>query len=256
MKYAMLLSVLAGLATGLGGLAAALLPTIDRKSLGASMGFAAGVMLCVSGVDMLPHAVGVYSGWMSPIKALGAAASLFVLGGIAARALSGLLPDPRRLAGNRGEGRAAAARTALVVALALAAHNLPEGMLTLLGGLENPAFGLRLAVAVALHNIPEGIAVSVPMAYASRSRWKGAVWALASGLAEPAGAIAAALLFRGALGPGLVNGSIAFIAGLMSGVSVFELLPGGLRTGGRRAAWLGVLVGAGGMLLGIWVLGD
>ena len=70
MEYAMLLSVLAGLATGLGGLAAALLPTIDRKSLGASMGFAAGVMLCVSGVDMLPHAVGVYSGWMSPIKAL------------------------------------------------------------------------------------------------------------------------------------------------------------------------------------------
>ena len=42
MEYAMLLSVLAGLATGLGGLAAALLPTIDRKSLGASMGFAAG----------------------------------------------------------------------------------------------------------------------------------------------------------------------------------------------------------------------
>lgn len=255
MEYAMLLSVLAGLATGLGGLAAALLPTIDKKSLAASMGFAAGVMLCVSAVDMLPHAVGVYSGWMAPLKALGAAASLCLLGIIAARALGGLLPDPRQLAGRGGEGRAAAARTAMVVALALAAHNLPEGMLTLLGGLESPAFGLRLAVAVALHNIPEGIAVSVPMAYASSSRWKGAAWALASGLAEPAGAIAAALLFRGALGPGLVNGSIAFIAGLMSGVSAFELLPGGLRTGGWRPTLLGLLVGIGGMLLGIGLLG-
>ena len=254
MEYAMLLSVLAGLATGLGGLAAALLPTIDRKSLGASMGFAAGVMLCVSGVDMLPHAVGVYSGWMSPIKALGAAASLFVLGGIAARALSGLLPDPRRLAGNRGEGRAAAARTALVVALALAAHNLPEGMLTLLGGLENPAFGLRLAVAVALHNIPEGIAVSVPVYYSTGSKGKGLAASLLSGLAEPAGALLAFFFFKNAITPLFLNGLVATIAGIMSFVSVSELLPGGFSYGKPGWAVLGVSLGLFVMSLGVYLL--
>lgn len=259
MGYAMLLSLLAGLATGLGGLAAVATPRISARTLAGSMGFAAGVMLTVSLGDMLPHATREYMGWMPPVAAGCAAGSLCFLGALAALLLAQILPDPQRLAHGaaaKKDDRAAVARTAMVVALALAAHNLPEGMLTLFGGLESPQFGMRLALAVALHNIPEGIAVSVPMAYAAESRWKGAGWALASGLAEPLGAILALALLRPVLTPGVLNGSIALIAGLMSGVSAGELLPGGIEAGGKKAAVAGFGAGAAVMLLGIAVLGE
>lgn len=254
MEYAIMLSLMAGLATGLGGLVVVVLPKISNRTLGISMGFAAGVMLTVSLSDMLPHVMQQYANWMSPVKAGMAAASLCVLGVVAALALEHLLPDPRMLM-HGAEGCATVARTAIAVALALAAHNLPEGMLTLLGGMENPQFGLRMALAVALHNIPEGIAVSVPMAYAVGSRWKGAGWALLSGLAEPLGAILTLIVFQTILNEGIINGSIAFVAGIMSGVSASELLPGGIESGGKSAALIGFAMGCGVMLIGIAVLG-
>jgi len=40
------------------------------------------------------------------------------------------------------------------------------------GGLQDPALGLSIALAIAIHNIPEGIAVSVPLYYATQSRKK------------------------------------------------------------------------------------
>ncbi len=112
-----------------------------------------------------------------------------------------------------------------------------------------------MALAVALHNIPEGIAVSVPMAYAVGSRWKGAGWALLSGLAEPLGAILTLIVFQTILNEGIINGSIAFVAGIMSGVSASELLPGGIESGGKSAALTGFAMGCGVMLIGIAVLG-
>ncbi len=69
--------------------------------------------------------------------------------------------------------------------------------------------------AIALHNIPEGLAVAVPFACATGSRAKGAVAALVSGLAEPAGAVLAALVLAPLLTPGLLNGIVAVVAGIM-----------------------------------------
>lgn len=254
MEYAVMLSIMAGLATGVGGMVVLFFPHIGKKSLAMSMGFAAGVMLTVALTDMLPHVTNEYQQYMSQSNAGFAAASLCGLGIVAALALQKLLPEPQMLL-HGGQGYSQIARTAVVVAVALAAHNLPEGILTLLGGMENPEFGLRMAIAVALHNIPEGIAVSVPMAYALKSRWKGAGWAFISGLAEPMGAILAILIFRNILNPALINGSIAFVAGIMSGVSASELLPSGMESGGKSATIVGFAMGCVVMLIGISLLG-
>ncbi len=249
----MLLCVFAGLATGLGGLIVLFLPKISKRSLGASMGFAAGVMLTVALADMLPYTIQQYQLYFSPLQAGFAAASLCCLGVISALALENLLPDPRLLM-HGGKEYERAAKTAIVVAFVLAAHNFPEGILTLLGGLEDRAFGLRMALAVALHNVPEGIAVSVPMAYASKSRWKGAGWAFLSGMAEPLGAILTLLCLRPFLNPAWINGTIAFVAGVMGGVSASELLPSGMESGGKNAAISGFAIGCGVMLVAITVL--
>ena len=134
----LILTALAGLSTGLGGVLAVLGKPTERL-LAASAGFAGGAL-----------------------------ATLTALGMAAAGLLSKLLPEESELAARFGQGRdparAAAMRTALITGAALLLHNFPEGVLTFFAGTADPALGLRTAAAIALHNIPEGLAVAVPAA--------------------------------------------------------------------------------------------
>lgn len=98
-------------------------------------------------------------------------------------------------------------------------------MLTLFAGTADPALGLRTALAIALHNIPEGLAVAVPFAYATNSRVKGVLAALVSGLAEPAGALVALFLLRSLFTPGFLTGTMVLVAGIMIWVALAQLLP-------------------------------
>ena len=184
------LTTIAGLSTGLGGVLAVLgKPT--EKLLAASAGFAGGVMLTASLTDLLPEALHFYGRYLPPLACGGALAALTALGMAAAGLLGKLLPEESELAARFGRGRdparAAAMRTALITGAALLLHNFPEGVLTFFAGTADPALGLRTAAAIALHNIPEGLAVAVPFAYAARSRAAGVLAALVSGLAEPLG---------------------------------------------------------------------
>lgn len=145
-------------------------------------------------------------------------------------------------------------RGALVTGLALLAHNLPEGALTLFAGVADPAAGLRLSLAVGLHNLPEGMAVAAPLYYATRSRAKAVGAAFASGLAEPLGAVLAFGLLGSFLTPGFLNGLLAGVAGVMCWASAFELLPMAYRLGPAPRAAAGFAAGVLTMLLGISLL--
>ena len=214
----LILTALAGLSTGLGGVLAVLgKPT--EKLLAASAGFAGGVMLTASLTDLLPEALHFYSGYLPPLACGGALAVLTALGMAAAGLLGKLLPEESELAVRFGQGRdparAAAMRTALITGAALLLHNFPEGVLTFFAGTADPALGLRTAAAIALHNIPEGLAVAVPFAYATRSRAAGVLAALISGLAEPLGAVLAWLFLRQLFTPGFLNGTVVLAAGVL-----------------------------------------
>ena len=145
-------------------------------------------------------------------------------------------------------------RAALVTGLALLLHNLPEGILTLFAGVTDPSLGVRTALAIALHNIPEGMAVAVPCAYATGSRAKGAAAALASGLAEPLGALLAYLFLHRAFTPAFLNGTVVLVAGVMLWVAAAQLLPDAFPQRYRAAGAAGVAAGCLIMLLGIAAL--
>ena len=244
MTEALIHTLLAGLATGLGGLLAVCrLPS--QRSLGSALGFAGGVMLCASLMDLLPGAAGYYRQAFSPVRASLATVSLLCMGMAVAAALGRCLPEEFR-APQGDEGRARALRSAAVTGLALLLHNLPEGVLTLFAGVTDEQMGLRLSIAVALHNLPEGIAVALPLYYATRSRLKAALAALASGLAEPTGALIAYFFLHDWLSEGFLNGLMILIAGIMIWVSLAELWPEALAFGKRRGAARGM---AGGILL-------
>ena len=231
----LILTALAGLSTGLGGMLAVIgKPT--EKLLAASAGFAGGVMLTASLADLLPEALHFYGGYL----------------------LGNLLPEESELAVRFGRGRdparAAAMRTALITGAALLLHNFPEGVLTFFAGTADPALGLRTAAAIALHNIPEGLAVAVPFAYATRSRAAGVLAALVSGLAEPLGAVLAWLFLRRFFTPGFLNGTVVLAAGIMVWVSFAQLLPDAVALKHRAAGILGAAAGTLLMLLGIAAL--
>ena len=227
MLFALTLTTLAGLSTGLGGLVVLLFKRPRARMMAFSMGFAGGVMLTVSLSDMLPHTVDE--------KELAARPD-----GHAARGTPAINPG--------------ALRSAMVTTAAIVLHNLPEGILTLFTSYASPTLGATLTLAIALHNIPEGIAISVPVYYATNSRVRGALYALLSGLAEPAGALLAFFLLRSFISPLFLNGLIATIAGIMIYVSISELIPEGFSYGRRGYTVGGLVAGILAMSVGIYLV--
>ena len=63
-------------------------------------------------------------------------------------------------------------RMGILTSFAIAIHNFPEGIATLIAGVENPTLGIAIATAVAIHNIPEGIAVAVPIYQVTKNKKK------------------------------------------------------------------------------------
>ena len=90
--HPLLLTTLAGLSTGLGGLLAVVCrPT--RRLLAVSAGFAGGVMLAASLTDLVPGALRFYRGYLPPLGCGGAVVLLLAAGMLLAALLGHLLPE-------------------------------------------------------------------------------------------------------------------------------------------------------------------
>lgn len=148
-------------------------------------------------------------------------------------------------------------RLAVMMLVAMMAHNFPEGMAVAVASVSSAKLGVVMAVAIALHNIPEGISVAVPVLAATRSRWMALLAALLSGLPEPIGALAVLSVAQATAAPlfeaGGLDAVLVCVAGVMVAVSLLELVPtalqhvehAGPRTGRLWWVWGGALVGAG-----------
>ena len=119
--------------------------------------------------------------------------------------------------------------TMLVLAVAL--HNLPEGMAVgvvaagfLMGseGIGSAAM-LSLALGIALQNVPEGAIISMPLKSTGMTRRRAFAYGVASGIVEPIGAIGTILL-ASLVAPTLPY-MLSFAAGAMLFVVVAELIP-------------------------------
>jgi ZIP family zinc transporter len=130
-----------------------------------------------------------------------------------------------------------------MTAIALAIHNLPEGIATFTSAMVNPALGISIAVAIAIHNIPEGIAVSVPVYYATCSRKKAFAYSFLSGFAEPLGAVLGFLFLLRFPGETVFGVMSAAVAGIMIFISLDELLPSAQKYGEPHLAIYGLIGG-------------
>ena len=246
--FALTLSALAGLATGIGGIITFFTKHTSRRFLSASLGFSAGVMIYVSLSEMLPDARRLLSAEIGG-RAGGWAVTLAFFAGIAVTALIDfLIPEPENPhePHNIEELNAcppSLLKSGVITAIAITIHNFPEGIATMMTALHDTHVGISIAFAVGMHNIPEGIAVAVPIYCATQSRAKALIWSFASGLTEPLGALIAYILLAPYLSGAFLGIIFAAVAGIMVFISFDELLPSAHEYGHHHCAVYGLISG-------------
>jgi ZIP family zinc transporter len=261
---AFMLTLLAGLSTGIGSFLAFFTRHTNTKLLSFSLGFSAGIMLYVSFVEIFFEAkeslvlgMGDATGYWLTVAAF--------FGGIA---LIGLIDrivpsyeNPHEVhrveeIGKDGKclGNKRLLRTGLFVALAITIHNFPEGLVTFTAALKEVTLGVTLAIAIAIHNIPEGIAVSVPIYCATGSKSKAFAYSFLSGLAEPLGALIGFAILLPFLNDTVFGILFAAVAGIMVFISLDQLLPSSRAYGQHHLSVYGLFAGMAVMAMSLLLL--
>ncbi len=280
------LTLFAGMATGIGSIIAFTAKRTNFRFLSVATGFSAGVMVYVSFVEIFPESAALlgerygetWGNWLVAASFFGGMMVMAIIDNVIPSAdnphethteeETAPLHDPKAAlpdfqtaqyqdaqkrqpgAHDHAKVHAGLLRTGVFTALAITIHNFPEGIATFLAAMQEPALGVAIAVAIALHNIPEGISVSVPIFYATGNRRKAFLFSLASGLAEPLGALIAfaAIAFIAGGGawavPAHVTGFLfGGVAGVMVYISLDELLPTSRAYGKGHDSILGLMAG-------------
>lgn len=274
--FPFLLTLFAGLSTGIGSLIAFVAKKTNKRFLSVSLGFSAGVMIYVSMIEIFVKAkdslvaeLGMKGGSWATVAAF--------FGGIFLIAIiDKLIPseenphetkhvvaDCKRTKGKKCEKCAAKEsceerehcgqeetpqkhklmRMGVFTALAVGIHNFPEGLATFVSALQDPSVAIPIVAAIAIHNIPEGIAVSVPIYQATGSRKKAFFYSFISGLAEPIGALIGWLILMPIMSDVVFGIIFAGVAGIMVFISVDELLPAAREYGEHHISIYGLIAG-------------
>jgi ZIP family zinc transporter len=252
---AFLLTLLAGLSTGVGALIAFVLKKGSTIPLSIGLGFSAGVMIYVSFEDILHLARAEFAHYVSAPHAQLLALAAFLGGVVLTALIDRLIPDDvnpheyRTMGEVKGlkEGETDHTknlrRTGIFTALAIAIHNFPEGFATFVTALSDPTLGMAIAFAIAIHNIPEGIAVSLPIYHATGNKHEAFWYSFASGLAEPLGAVIGFVLLASFLNGIMMGILFGMVAGIMVYISFDELLPAARVYGNAHSTILGIIGG-------------
>ncbi len=260
---ALILTLIAGAATGIGGALVLFKKKISSDFLAGALGLSAGVMIFISMAEMFPESqemiagTGLTHGEAFVLVAFFVGMGLITLIDFAIpeyenpHEATGLSLDSKTPAVGVLEqtgNEKALHRLGLLSALAIAVHNFPEGIATFIGALNDPEMGAGITFAIAIHNIPEGIAVAIPIYYATKSKGKALLYATLSGMSEVIGALLC-LAVTAIFGIELTGGGPAFplvmsaVAGIMIYISLDELLPTAEKYGKHHIAIAGVVGG-------------
>ncbi|KAL6966432.1 Zinc transporter ztp29 [Sarracenia purpurea var. burkii] len=259
---ALALSLVGGLSTSLGALFVVLNPAPNLKMLGLLQGFAAGLMLSISFLDLAHNA-------MNSIGFL--KGNLWFFAGVIFFAIVvNFIPEPTLAPVSDGKSRKKTEDeggkdimkkhrrqvlfSGIITAVGISLHNFPEGMAVFLGSMKGLRVGLNLALAIALHNIPEGVAVALPVYFATQSKWQAFKLATLSGLAEPLGVILVAYLFPSSLNPEILEGLLGAVGGVMAFLTLHEMLPLAFDYAGQKQAIKAVFIGMAFMSASLYLL--
>ena len=261
------------LGTGLGGLIGALLQKDSNRTVSLLLSFAGGVMLSVVCFDLAVEAIETGAGIFTVIAAITLGVAItYILNYLIDRKTAPELPhideNHPKTADDLDElihsdhlehhyaqhdNKLSLFVAGLVMACAIALHNVPEGMTIGASYASNDSVmgsaALILAVLIGLHNIPEGMAVSVPLISGGMKKVKAVVLTAASGIPTILGALLG--FWLGEIGPLGLTLSLGFASGAMLYVVFGEILPQSILMYHSKLPAFSTIVG---MLVGILII--
>jgi ZIP family zinc transporter len=206
-------SLIAGLATCLGAVIVILLGKPQEKVLSALLGLAAGIMLAVVVLDLLPSAL--EQGGFRQV-AMG-----FSIGVIVMLSLDVGLSHFFSPVGSQSSSFFL--KMGYLIAAGIALHDLPEGMAIAAGYTAQSNLGLIIALAIGLHNIPEGMATATPLRIGGLAPINIFLLNAVVSLFTPLGALIGLVLVN--VSPSCISLMLAIAAGAMTFIVKNEILP-------------------------------
>ena len=233
----------------------------NRKLLDAALGFTGGVMIAASFWSLLSPAIeyvelqndlGLSSTpvWLPP--AIG-----FFAGALLLYILDKIIPHLHIFGKeDEAEGPKTDLKKTMLLVLAIAIHNVPEGLAVgvAFGALASPDLlgmdgtavftlgsAIALAIGIGIQNFPEGFAVSMPLRRMGVSKLKSWQWGQLSAIVEPIFAVIGAAIVMSVLP--ILPYALAFAAGAMIFIVVEEVIPESQRGGNTDLATMGLVAG-------------
>ncbi len=236
----LVVSTLAGLATAIGALIVIIFKKPSDKMVSVMMGFAAGIMIAISTLELIPEAVELGGMFNTAIG--------FVLGALLMFLLDILVPHSHMGSGESESGQAQMKKMGYFIFLGIALHNLPEGLAIGAGFVAEETLGMSIAIALAIHNVPEGMATAVPLLGGGVGKGKVVLLTLIAGMMTPVGTALGFAIFG--LSEAFVSMALALAAGAMIYIVSDELIP---HSHGTHSHWanVGLLFG---FLLGFLIV--
>jgi len=221
----LIIGLVAGLCTLLGAAMLFLKRNWNNDALAVFLGLAAGVMIAVVLMDMLPSAL--LWDWK-------AAAGGFAIGFGAICWLNRMLFTSVNPTGDTLLG------LGYLIMLGIAMHDLPEGMAIALGSELKARTGMVIALAIGIHNIPEGMAIAAPLLMAGLRKFHILILVLLLGFITPLGTLAGLFLLE--VLPGVLPWLMGIASGIMAYLVFGQLWPEAGRKG-KRARFKGLIAG-------------
>ena len=241
-----------GGATMIGALLGLIFKKLTHKFSDIVLSFAAGIMLAAAVLGLILPSVeygGGKAGLVTTVVGI-------LAGAVCLNLMDRFVPHLHKLAGVDTENHPDSVRVSrvLLFVLAIAIHNLPEGVAAGVGfGSGNTSQALLIAGGIALQNIPEGMVIIGPMLASGISKGRTVALALATGLVEVIGTLVG--YFAVSLSSAVLPFALAFAGGSMLYIISDEMIPETHAHGAERGATYALLIGFCVMLISDVLLG-
>ena len=250
MDLVLLTSLGVGGATVVGALIGFAFKKISHQFSDIILSFAAGVMLAAAVLGLIMPSLEYGGEYGIAITVIGIFAGALIL-----NVIDKVVPHLHKLIGpDIEEHRNANLSKVLLFVIAIAIHNLPEGIAAGVGfGTGNTADALMIAGGIALQNIPEGMVIIGPMLATGVSPRRTFICAMITGLIEVVGTLLG--YFAVSIASAILPFALAFAGGTMLYVISDEMIPETHAHGSERGATYALLVGFCIMLISDVLLG-
>jgi zinc transporter, ZIP family len=191
----------------------------SKKFMFNILAFAAGVMLTISFINLIPQSISFSSTLIALIGVAMGALLMYIID----KAIPHIHPE-KHIGDIKNKDLCNIKKSSRYINVALFIHNLPEGMVIALGTITNSVFGIILAVSMAVQKIPEGICTAAPTYYCNKKRFKSFLIACSTLIPLLVGFFIAYFIYQN-VSQTIIGLIVGMTAGFMIYISTDELIP-------------------------------